>query len=109
MRNSLVVASLLVLTACSTPQAVGSLTKGECQIAHTPEYAVKGRTGYDQAWINRTTEALVDGCRQPRPKARPPELDAPTKGKAVAKVKSKAKPAKWRLPCPKPKPPEIES
>lgn len=110
MRNSFVIASLLMLAACSTPQTVGSIAKGECQITHAPEYAVKGRTGYDQAWINRTTEALVDGCQQPRPKARPPKLDAPAaKGKAIAKAKPKAKPAKWRLPWPKPKPPEVES
>lgn len=111
MRNRFVIASLLVLAACATPQTPGTV-KGTCDIVRTPEYAVKGRTGYDAAWINRTTEALVDGCGQPRPKARPPEFDAP---KAKPAAKPKAKPKKkverrW-LPWPKPKPklPEVQS
>lgn len=49
---------------------------GECRIARTPDYAVLGRTSYDQRWIDVTTEGLVAGCDQPRPKARPASLDA---------------------------------
>lgn len=48
-----------------------------CAYLASPEYAVRGHGGYDQRWINRTTESIVVGCRQPRPKARPASLDAP--------------------------------
>lgn len=80
MRIASVIALGLALAGCATAP-VGSVSGGECRIVRTPEYAVKGRTGYDQIWINRTTEALVDGCRQPRPKARPASLDAKPKPK----------------------------
>ncbi len=69
--------------ACGTLPK-GSVAGSDCTIAHTPEYAVKGKTQYDQNWVDRTTERLVAGCNQPRPKARPASLDAP-------KVKPSAK------------------
>ncbi len=65
-----------LLAGCATNKAsVGSTRGGECRIVHTPKYAVKGRTSYDQNWVDDTTERLVGGCDQPRPAARPPELD----------------------------------
>lgn len=79
----------LVLSGCATVGPIGSITGGECRLVQTPTYAVRGKASYDQAWINRTTEALVDGCRQPRPKARPASLDAL---KAAAKPAAPAKP-----------------
>lgn len=64
-----------VLAACQHDDSIGSILKGECQLVKSPPYAVLGKTSYDQAWINETTEGIVTGCRQPRPKARPKELD----------------------------------
>ena len=40
------------------------------------EYAVKGKTAYDQDWIDRTIEAEVAGFGIARPAARPASLDA---------------------------------
>lgn len=72
LRPALAGVSLLLLTACAprvpTPATV---LGGECKLNHTPEYEVLGRTPYDQKWIVRTTESLVVGCHQPRPKKRP--------------------------------------
>jgi hypothetical protein len=66
---------------------------------------VLGKTSYDQNWSDDVTEGLVGGCGQPRPKARPPQLDR----KPVAKLPVKAKPKKKWLPSlttptPTPKP-----
>lgn len=63
-----------LLAGCVTTNK-GSVA-GECRLVSTPQYAVKGRTSYDQNWIDDTTERLVGGCGQPRPKARPASLDA---------------------------------
>ena len=54
------------------------------------EYAVKGKTAYDQDWIDRTIEAEVAGFGIARPAARPAGLDA--------KPAIKAKPAVIALP-----------
>lgn len=62
---------------CVTAPKVATLKEGTCKILHTPQYAVRGATIYDQEWIDDVTEGLVGGCNQPRPKARPPEFDAP--------------------------------
>lgn len=72
----------LLLGGCPGQEPPASTLGGECKLVETPKYAVRGKTGYDQAWVNRTTEALVVGCGQPRPAARPPEFDTP--GKLVA-------------------------
>lgn len=67
----------ILLSACAGRNVkVASVKEGACKIAHTPQYAVKGLTPYDQDWIDDTTEGLVGGCAQPRPKARPASLDA---------------------------------
>lgn len=95
-RYVLLIASILLLSGCAGTRSVGSVGGGECQIVRTPEYAVKGRTAYDARWINTTTEALVDGCGQPRPKARPPAFDAPkAKPKAVKKAPPKQEKKWW--------------
>lgn len=75
--SAIAVASLLLLAGCASGPPIGSVVGAECQIVHTPGYAVRGATNYDKAWVNTTTEALVVGCRQPRPKARPASFDAP--------------------------------
>jgi len=66
----------IILGGCANP-TIGSVAGGECKLTHTPAYAVRGKTEYDQEWVDDTTEALVRGCKQPRPKARPVSLDAP--------------------------------
>lgn len=78
----LVVTIVLLVTACST-SPIGSVTGSECKIVRAPEYAVKGKTAYDQNWIDDTTVGIVAGCNQPRPKARPASLDAPVISKAM--------------------------
>ncbi len=69
-----VVALALMLAACGTSRPA-SVTEGECKLVSAPEYAVLGKTKYDQEWIDDTTERLVGGCLQARPKARPEEWD----------------------------------
>lgn len=77
LRTGKIASALTVLTlgtllaACASSGKVGSLAGGECRLVRTPDYAVKGRTTYDQNWIDDTTERLVGGCGQARPKARP--------------------------------------
>lgn len=81
---SLLIASVVALAGCGTTGPIGSVTGGECQLVRAPEYAVRGETTFDQIWINRTTEALVVGCRQPRPKARPPSLTPELRARVVS-------------------------
>lgn len=50
------------------------------------EFVVKGKTRYDQTWIDKTIEAEVAGFGFPRPKPRPAYLDAPA-AKPVVVVK----------------------
>lgn len=72
-------AVLALLAGCAGTPTIGSVAGGECKLPglHTPTYAVRGWQKYDQEWIDDATEALVRGCNQPRPKARPASLDAP--------------------------------
>lgn len=81
MRSLLVTAFLVVLGGCAP--TIGSVAGGECKLTHTPTYAVAGKTSYDQEWIDDTTEALVRGCKQPRPKTRPASLSVPVKSPAA--------------------------
>lgn len=41
-----------------------------------PPYAVKGKTSYDQRWIDGQVESGVAAYGWTRPKPRPPEMDA---------------------------------
>lgn len=41
------------------------------------EYAVEGKTKFDQPWIDDTSEAITAGCNRERPKPRPAEWDVP--------------------------------
>jgi hypothetical protein len=67
---------------------------GECRIFDAPQYAVRGKTGYDQDWIDGNVEAGVGGCGWKRPAARPPELDArPKAATPVSHSKPKKKPS----------------
>lgn len=80
---TLLLGSSLLLGGCFQTATVGSVG-GECRLVSTPQYAVLGKTSYDQRWINRTTESLVAGCRQPRPGARPPSLDPQVKAQVAS-------------------------
>jgi hypothetical protein len=71
------------------------VTGGECHLVSSPTYVVLGKTRYDQGWIDRTSEAIIVGCKQPRPKARPASLDAPAKTPTPAPVQPKKR--KFRI------------
>lgn len=96
-RNLLAMLPVLAVGMCQHAD-VGSILGGECKLVHSPQYAVLGRTSYDQIWINQTTEAVVTGCNQDRPKVRPASLDAPKKAAVTAaapKVKPKGRLRRW--------------
>ena len=38
----------LFLAGCASNTTIGSVTLGECQIVHTPQYEVLGKTAYDR-------------------------------------------------------------
>lgn len=67
MRYIAILAMLASLCGCGPP--IGSVMGGECKLVHTPSFAVKSTTEMGQEWVDDTTEALVRGCKQPRPKA----------------------------------------
>lgn len=96
--HALLLLSAFALTGCANKAAIGSIVGGECQLMHTPEYAVKGATPYDQRWANKTTEALVEGCGQPRPKKRPASFDAPKVARATPAQPVASKPAPAKPP-----------
>jgi hypothetical protein len=64
------------------------------------EYAVRGKTRYDQVWVDKTIEAEVAGFGFPRPKPRPASLDTqPAKHSVVVRpAPSKSTP----MPLPSP-------
>lgn len=82
MSYTILVLTVLLLTGCASPP-IGSVAGGECKLVSAPSYAVKGKTSYDQEWVDDTTEALVRGCKQPRPKARPASIDNPPRVKII--------------------------
>ena len=79
IRHLIVLILIAIAVASCATQPIGSVAGGECRVTHTPTYAVRGKTTYDQGWIDDTTEALVRGCKQKRPSARPASLDAAVK------------------------------
>jgi hypothetical protein len=67
-----------------------SIEGGESKVFEPPEYAVLGKTQYDQNWIDNTVEGGVAAFKWPRPKPRPPEFDkAPAPRAVAAPVKKK--------------------
>ena len=78
----------LTVAACGTLRPA-SVVGGECRVFERPEYAVFGRTRYDQNWIDSNTEAGVAACGWQRPKPRPQGLDKATGGKQLAPTKKK--------------------
>jgi hypothetical protein len=65
-----------VLAGCAGTSLPASVTGGECRVFARPEFAVRGKTKYDQNWVDDTVESGVGGCGWQRPAARPPALDA---------------------------------
>jgi hypothetical protein len=55
----------------------GSVAGGESQVFERPPYAVRGKTTYDQNWIDSQVEGGVAAFGWDRPAPRPPQLDAP--------------------------------
>lgn len=111
----------MLLAGCASgPKDFASLTgangngnAGACAAFDRPDFRVLGRTGYDQQWIDKQTEAGVAGCGWARPSERPPEWDKPLAGPVKADAPSAAakKPgvwsrvkAKFRRPAGKPAP-----
>ncbi len=103
------------LAGCAGEAPVGSVVGGECRLVSTPQYAVKGKTNYDQRWVNVTTESLVRGCGQARPAARPASFDQPVTAatealppprtaRSTVKRKPVARSASPMVITPKPKP-----
>jgi hypothetical protein len=100
-RLALVIGSVLLIAGCAPKPPIGSVEGGECKLTSTPQYAVLGKTDFDQRWINRTTEALVVGCNQPRPRSRVrPGWDTYTVGGKTVPVPpvapAPAKKARWK-------------
>lgn len=76
--------SAFLLAGCMTT-GPSSVKGGECRIFERPEYAVRGKTRYDQDWVDGNIEAGVGGCGWRRPKTRPASFDAtPAQRKATA-------------------------
>jgi hypothetical protein len=73
MRVSLIVVIAIagLLGACSKDMKPASILGGECHIFHPPGYIVKGKTRFDNVWIEDTTEAGITGCGWERPHKRP--------------------------------------
>ena|GEM_PF-6821512 len=90
--KTIIILLLMMLAGCGPGTKLSSIAGGECRIVHTPRYAVLGKTIYDRNWIEDTEEALVRGCNQPRPKARPASLD-----RQKVAVKHKFRPAKKKV------------
>jgi hypothetical protein len=70
-----------------------SVAGGECKLFAPPDYAIRGKTQFDQNWIDDTEEAGIAGCKWSRPKARPAPIArvtsaAPHKAVPLPPVKS---------------------
>lgn len=91
-RLALVVGSLLLLAGCGPKELPPASAAGECKLVEAPKYAVLGQRPEDQRWINRTTEAIVVGCNQPRPLPRPPGWSTHTVGGKTVPIPPPVKP-----------------
>jgi hypothetical protein len=74
-----------------------SVTGGESRAIEPPEYEIRGKTTFDQRWIDETIESGVQGLGWDRPKTRPPELDAaPTPQAPTVAKPAQKKPSIWK-------------
>lgn len=79
----------VLISGCASKDKFASLTgpDGACSAFTPPPYVVKGKTRYDQQWVDTQTEAGVAGCGFKRPGPRPASIDAkPTVAKVVYKA-----------------------
>ncbi len=68
-----------------------SVAGGESKVFERPPYAVRGKTPYDQNWVDRQIEGGVAAFGWDRPAPRPPELDAPAGVRSKAAIPAKKK------------------
>ena len=73
---SLVTALGMSLSACAGSDKIATFLGGACKALPQAEYQIKGKTRYDQVWIDQTIESEVAGCQWDRPKPRPASWDA---------------------------------
>lgn len=73
---ALAIGSGTLLAGCAGPGKLQTFVGGTCQALPQAEYQIKGKTRYDQVWIDKTIEGEVAGCQWERPKARPASWDA---------------------------------
>lgn len=90
MPATLLAAIGALLAGCATSKLASLAEVGKA--FPRAEYQIKGRTAYDQAWIDKTTEAEVAAFGFQRPQQRPAELDQGLR--AVARPSSPAAPAR---------------
>jgi hypothetical protein len=64
----------MLLAGCAEPNKLLTFG-GVCQALPQAEYQIKGKTRYDQIWIDKTIESEVTGCQWDRPKPRPAKWD----------------------------------
>lgn len=83
----------VALAGCAGTKLPASVAGGECRIFEAPRYEVRGKTTYDQDYIDGNVEAGVGGCGWKRPAARPPGLDEDPKTEKPAVHKLKKKPS----------------
>lgn len=65
-----------VLLKKQLPSPQFASVEGACAAFARPEYAIKGKTRYDQYWISIMIETGIAGCGWKRPLPRPASLDA---------------------------------
>ncbi len=87
------------MAACAGPKLAASVS-GASEVIPAPEYEIRGKTAYDQLWIDSAIESGVAGLGWPRPKPRPKSFDAPPQPKAkpapaVAAPKKKSLLKRW--------------
>ena len=80
----------LALAACGTSPK-GSVLGSEGGALKGPEFAIRGKTEFDQRWIDETTEAGIEALGWKRPAPRPAEWDKPLARNVVAPAPVKKK------------------
>jgi hypothetical protein len=89
MISRFAILAALAIPLCGCETIKGSIAGGECHVFERPEYAVKGKTQYDQNVADNFVESGVGGCNWRRPAARPASLEATSTRKPVAAAKKR--------------------
>lgn len=97
-RNSVRFSLLLLtvsVTGCGTTKLPGSVA-GLCDVYPNAEYAVVGKTQYDQDKVDEYVAVGTGVCGKALPKARPPSFDEPSRGSALPTAAAPPrKPSLW--------------